>query len=103
MRATPQKLGLAGIDHRLQALRVFQITWPPNEAFKTPDHIRAAYQPNPRDIQEDTWFKLIWAACTLTKDKLLLFKRSPNYPLAYYRYVNASFTVRTTTILHRGR
>src|SRR6266536_3176987 len=60
------------------------LTWVPNEAFKTPDDIRAAHQPNPRDVAEDTWFKLIWAACTLSKEHLegaSIF----NYPLAYYR------------------
>src|SRR5260221_612335 len=100
---TPQKLSPAGMNHRLQAMRVFfstlqrrgytvdgsyapklALTWLPNEAFKTPDDIRAASQPNPRDIAEDTWFKLIWAACTLSKEHLveaLIF----NYPLAFYR------------------
>src|SRR6266516_4404703 len=100
---TPQKLSPAGMNHRLQAMRVFfstlqrrgytvngsyapklALTWLPNEAFKTPDDIRAASQPNPRDIAEDTWFKLIWAACTLSKEHLVeasIF----NYPLAFYR------------------
>jgi integrase len=99
----PQPLSPAGMNHRLQAMRVFfstlqrrgytvdgsytpklHLTWVPDEAFKTPDDIRAAQQPNPRDIAEDTWFKLIWAACTLSKEHLQganIF----NYPLAYYR------------------
>jgi hypothetical protein len=57
------------------------LTWLPTEAFKTPEDIRAAHQPNPRDVAEDTWFKLIWAACTLSKEHLveaLIF----NSPLA---------------------
>ena len=61
-----------------------QLTWLPQEVFKLPDDVQAACQPNPREIQEDSWFKLIWAACTLTKEHLRaahLF----NYPLAYYR------------------
>ncbi len=61
-----------------------QLTWLPDEAFKTPEHIRAGLQPNPRDIAEDAWFKLIWAACTLTK-KHLQAARISIYPLAYYR------------------
>jgi hypothetical protein len=91
------------MDHRLQAMRVFfstlqrrgytvegsyvpklHLTWVPNEAFKTPNDVKAAQQPNPRDVDEDTWFKLIWAACTLSKEHLegaSIF----NYPLAYYR------------------
>lgn len=103
-QSAPQPLSAAGINNRLRAIRTFfshlqrrpyivndklyprlQITWLPNEVFKTPDDVRAACQPNPRDIQEDTWFKLIWAACTLTKEKLHSFHRNPAYPLAYYR------------------
>ncbi len=100
---TPQQLSPAGMNHRLQAMRVFfstlqrrgytvndsyapklSLTWLPNEAFKTPDDIRAASQPNPRDIAEDTWFKLIWAACTLSKEHLVAASIF-NYPLAFYR------------------
>jgi integrase len=99
----PQQLSPASMDHRLQAMRVFfstlqrrgytvegsyvpklHLTWVPNEAFKTPNDVKAAQQPNPRDVDEDTWFKLIWAACTLSKEHLegaSIF----NYPLAYYR------------------
>lgn len=103
-QSAPQKLSPGGIDNRLGALRAFfsqlqrriyivngqpspklYLTWLSDEAFKTPDDILAARQPNPRDIQEDTWFKLIWAACTLTKDKLYTHSRNPHYPLAYYR------------------
>ena len=100
---TPQKLSPAGMNHRLQAMRVFfatlqrrgytvagsytpklSLTWVPNEAFKTPDDIRAASQPNPRDIAEDTWFKLIWAACTLSKEHLEAASIF-NYPLGNSR------------------
>ncbi len=103
-QSTPQKLSPGGIDNRLGALRAFfsqlqrriylvngqahpklQLTWLSDEAFKTPEDILAARRPNPKDIQEDTWFKLIWAACTLTKDKLSAYSRNPQYPLAYYR------------------
>jgi hypothetical protein len=103
-QSTPQKLSPGGIDNRLGALRAFfsqvqrriylvngqayprlQLTWLSDEAFKTPEDILAAHRPNPKDIQEDTWFKLIWAACTLTKDKLSAYSRNPQYPLAYYR------------------
>ncbi|HEU5378019.1 MAG TPA: tyrosine-type recombinase/integrase, partial [Ktedonobacteraceae bacterium] len=60
------------------------LTWLPNEAFKTPDDVKVACQPNPRDIQEDTWFKLIWASCTLSKEKLD-GTGAMHFPLAYYR------------------
>lgn len=100
---TPQRLSPYGIHRRLAAMRKFfsqlqrrayvvqgehypklPLTWVPNEVFHTPDPVRAAFQPNPRDVAEDTWFKLIWAACTLSKEHLegaSIFK----YPLAYYR------------------
>jgi len=51
------------------------LTWLPTEAFKTPDDIRAAHQPNPRDVAEDTWFELIWAACTLSKEHLVTISK----------------------------
>ena len=100
----PQQLSPRTIDGRLIFMRSFfshlqrrtytvsgkprpklQLTWLPHEAFRTPDTILAACQPNPKDIAEDTWFKLIWAACTLTQDKLHAHSRNPQYPLAYYR------------------
>jgi hypothetical protein len=59
------------------------LTWLPQEALRTPDTLLAACQPNPSDIAEDAWFKLIWAACTLTKDKLHAHSPNPQYPLAY--------------------
>jgi len=99
---TPQKLSPGGIDNRLGALRTcfsqlqrrpytvngkphprLQLTWLSQEAFKTPNDILAARRPNPKDIQEDSGFKLIWAAGTLTKDKLSAHSRNPQYPLAY--------------------
>jgi integrase len=102
-RRTPQQLSPSSISHRLKGLRTFfshlqrqtytvggkprpklQLTWLPQEAFKTPEHIRARLQPNPRDIAEDAWFKLIWAACTLKKEHLQAARISI-YPLAYYR------------------
>ena len=100
----PQQLSPRTIDGRLIFIRSFffhlqrrtytvngkqhpklYLTWLPHEAFRTPNTVLAACQPNPKDIAEDTWFKLIWAACTLTKDKLHAHSRNPQYPLAYYR------------------
>lgn len=60
-------------------------TWNPAEAFRTPEHLVAACQPDPRDIQEDTWLKLIWAACALTAEQVRTVLRTPQYPVAYYR------------------
>lgn len=100
---SPQQLKPGGIHARLGAMRAFfsqlqrqsytvqgrhypklQITWIPREALKNPDEVDAARQPNPRDIAEDAWFKLIWAACTLKKEDLQVARISI-YPLAYYR------------------
>jgi integrase len=102
----PTKLGPSGINARLQSMRVFfshlqrrpytvlnhvysklHFAWLPSEVFKTPDDVRAALQPNPRDIHEDIWFKLIWAACTLTGEKLATIRQHSLYPVAYYRAV----------------
>src|SRR5260221_868873 len=102
-QASPQQLKPGAIRARLYATRAFfsqlqrqiyivqgqqrsktQFTWLPQEVFKLPDDVRAALQPNPRDIAEDAWFKLIWAACTLTKEHLRAARMSI-YPLAYYR------------------
>jgi integrase len=100
----PQQLSPRTIDGRLIFMRSFfshlqrriytvngkqhpklQLTWLPHDAFRTPDTVLAAGPPNPKDIAEDTWFKLIWAACTLTKDKLHAHSRNPQYPLANSR------------------
>ncbi|HYU72976.1 MAG TPA: tyrosine-type recombinase/integrase [Ktedonobacteraceae bacterium] len=100
---SPQQLKPGGIRARLNATRAFfsmlqrqvytvqgqqyprlQLTWQPHEVFKLPDDVRAALQPNPRDIAEDAWFELIWAACTLKKEHLQAARISI-YPLAYYR------------------
>jgi integrase len=101
---TPRQLSPRTIDGRLIFIRTFfshlqrrvytvngktqsrlHLTWLPQEVFRTPDSVLAACQPNPKDIAEDGWFKLIWAACTLTKEKLQAHSRNPQYPLAYYR------------------
>lgn len=100
---TSRQLAPHTVSHHLRAMRLLffhlqrrpyvveekqyeklQLTWLPTEVFKTPDDIQAACQPNPRDIQEDTWFKLIWAACTLSKEQLEAVGAF-QYPLAYYR------------------
>jgi len=99
-----QRLSPRGINSRLRGMRAFftqlqrqgytvdgtyypklQVTWLPSEVFKTPGHVRDACQPNPRDIHEDTWIKLVWAACSLTGEQLHTVLRIPQYPLAYYR------------------
>ena len=112
-RARDKHLTDAAIAGRLGALRVFfralqrnvyvvdglarpklAITWVPATALATPDNVKAGLQPNPRDVAADVWFKLVWAAATLTADDLT--ERSdpdaprapghhPFFPPAYYR------------------
>jgi hypothetical protein len=84
-QTSPQQLKPAAISARLYTTRAFffqlqrqaytvpgqqypgvQLAWQPQEVLKLPDDVRAALQPNPRDIADDAWFKLIWAACTLS-------------------------------------
>lgn len=62
-------------------------TWLPAEAFRTPETIRAAIGPNPRDVPEDAWLKLVWQACTLSAETLGGVRHSAHFPLAYYRAV----------------
>jgi hypothetical protein len=76
-QTSPQQLKPGAIRARLYATRAFfsqlqrqaytvlgqqhprlQLTWQPQEVFKLPDDVRAALQPNPRDIGEDAWFNL---------------------------------------------
>jgi len=114
-RARDTHLTDAAIAGRLGAVRVFfralqrnvyvidglarpklAITWVPATALATPDNVKAGIQPNPRDVAADVWFKLVWAATTLTADDLAergdpTAPRAPGhhpfFPPAYYRAV----------------
>jgi integrase len=64
------------------------LSWKPDDIFAIPEAVRAQIQPNPRNIEEEAWLKLIWTACTLNaemvKEAALGTKM---YPLPLWRAV----------------
>jgi integrase len=65
-----------------------EISWNPADALATPEHVMAQVQPNPRNVEEEAWLKLVWTACTLNaemvKEAALGTKM---YPLPLWRAV----------------
>ena len=45
-----------------------EIHWNPVDALALPTYVRAQLQPNPRNIEEEAWLKLVWTACTLNAE-----------------------------------
>ncbi len=45
-----------------------EINWNPADALALPTYVRAQLQPNPRNIEEEAWLKLVWTACTLNAE-----------------------------------
>ena len=45
-----------------------EINWNPVDALALPKYVRAQLQPNPRNIEEEAWLKLVWTACTLNAE-----------------------------------
>ena len=45
-----------------------EINWNPVDAMAIPKYVRAQLQPNPRNIEEEAWLKLVWTACTLNAE-----------------------------------
>jgi len=45
-----------------------EINWNPVDALAIPKYVRAQLQPNPRNIEEEAWLKLVWTACTLNAE-----------------------------------
>jgi integrase len=105
--ATRHQLGLPfgprSVDRRLGALRrvftdwqyrpyavagapprTIPIRFQPQQAFSTPRPIRQLIRPDPRDIDLSAWYKLAYAAATLSEDDLVQHSRR-YYPLALYR------------------
>ena len=101
--ATRHQLGLpfspTSIDRRLGAMRRVFTDWqyrphavadaPPRtipirfqarQVFSTPHPIRQLLQPDPRDIDLGAWYKLTYAAATLSEDHLVQYSRR-YYPL----------------------
>jgi len=60
------------------------VRFKPQSAFATPAHVKRLIQPNPRDIDMTTWYKLTYAAANLSEEDLA--KRGINiYPPTLYR------------------
>jgi len=49
--------------------------------------VRAQVQPNPRNVEEEAWLKLIWAACTLNAEMVKEAAPGARYPLPLLRAV----------------
>jgi integrase len=63
------------------------VGWNPAVAFATPEYVTARLQPNPRNIEEEAWLKLVWTACTLTAEMVKEAVPQTTYPLLLQRAV----------------
>jgi integrase len=63
------------------------IDWNPDDALATPEHVIAQVQPNPRNVEEEAWLKLIWTACTLNAEMVKEAAPGARYPLPLLRAV----------------
>ena len=63
------------------------INWNPADTLATPESVKAQIQPNPRNVQEEAWLKLVWTACTLNADMVKEILPGSKYPLALLRAV----------------
>lgn len=64
------------------------LSWKPDDTLAIPEAVRARLQPNPRNIEEEAWLKLVWTACTL--DAEMAKEAAPGtkmYPLPLWRAV----------------
>jgi len=96
----------ASMSARLQGLRAFfrglqkysyeidgrlephlEINWNPADLFATPEQVRTQIQPNPRNIEEEAWLKLVWTACTLNAEMVKEVAPRTTYPLLLQRAV----------------
>lgn len=62
--------------------RRIAIRFKPQKAFETPSSVKRLIQPDPRDIDLPFWYKLAYAAATLSEEDLA---GTSIYPLSYYR------------------
>lgn len=63
------------------------VSWNPADVFATPDYVMMQIQPNPRNIEEEAWLKLIWTACTLSAEMVKEAVPRTVYPLLLQRAV----------------
>jgi integrase len=63
------------------------VNWNPDDALATPEHVLAQVQPNPRNVEEEAWLKLVWTACTLTAAMVKATAPGARYPLPLLRAI----------------
>jgi len=80
LKATGIRKRIAGVRNFFRCLQKYSyevngqleprlhITWNPADALATPRYVVAQLQPNPRNIEEEAWLKLVWTACTLNAE-----------------------------------
>jgi integrase len=64
-----------------------EVSWNPTDVFGTPDYVMTQIQPNPRNIEEEAWLKLVWTACTLNAEMVKEAAPRTTYPLLLQRAV----------------
>ena len=63
------------------------INWNPADILATPEHVMTQIQPNPRNVEEEAWLKLVWTACTLSAAMVKAAAPRTTYPLLLQRAV----------------
>jgi integrase len=64
-----------------------EVSWNPADVFATPEYVITQIQPNPRNIEEEAWLKLVWTACTLNAEMVKEAAPRTTYPLLLQRAV----------------
>ncbi len=73
------------IDGRLEPH--LEINWNPADLLATPEHVLTQIQPDPRNVEEEAWLKLVWTACTLNAEMVKEAAPRTTYPLLLQRAV----------------
>ena len=63
------------------------INWNPSFVLATPQQVMTQIQPNPRNVEEEAWLKLVWTACTLNAEMVKEAAPRTTYPLLLQRAV----------------
>jgi len=76
--------GLQDYPHAVdgQSARRIAVRFKPAQAFATPPPIKRLLQPDPRDIDQVLWYKLVYAAATLAEGDL---PPGARHPVTFYR------------------
>jgi len=100
LKATGIRKRIAGVRNFFRCLQKYsyeidgegvprlEINWNPSDALATPRHVLAQLQPNPRNIEEEAWLKLVWIACTLNAETVQdIAAGTRMYPLPMVRAI----------------